>query len=67
LDVRRENAVSAAVQRTRVTRIIVAHRPETIRSADRALVLEQGKIMKSLQVLADDHHLPLSLTGLRGK
>jgi ATP-binding cassette subfamily B protein RaxB len=67
LDVWRENAVSAAVQRTRVTRIIVAHRPETIRSADRALALEQGKIMKSLQVLAEDHHLPPSLTGLRGK
>lgn len=45
----REKAVSAAIRRTEVTRIIVAHRPETIRSADRVVVLEQGKIMKNLQ------------------
>jgi ATP-binding cassette, subfamily B, bacterial CvaB/MchF/RaxB len=41
LDVVGESAVSAAIRATRVTRIIVAHRPETIRSADRVIHLDQ--------------------------
>jgi ATP-binding cassette subfamily B protein RaxB len=41
LDVAGESAVSAAIRATRVTRIIVAHRPETIRSADRVIHLDQ--------------------------
>jgi ATP-binding cassette, subfamily B, bacterial CvaB/MchF/RaxB len=41
LDVAGESAVSAAIRTTRVTRIIVAHRPETIRSADRVIHLDQ--------------------------
>ena len=64
LDVGREKAVSAAVRRTQVTRIIVAHRPETIRSANRVIVLEQGKVLENLQALADDHDLPPSLVSL---
>lgn len=39
LDVALEQAVNTAVQKLKVTRIIIAHRPETIRSADRILVL----------------------------
>lgn len=42
------------------------YRPETIRSADRVIVLEQGKVMKNLQVLADDSDLPPSLAALFG-
>jgi ATP-binding cassette subfamily B protein RaxB len=41
LDVTNEKAVSAAICATRVTRIIVAHRPETIRSAERVIYLDQ--------------------------
>ena len=41
LDVTNEKAVSAAIRATRVTRIIVAHRPETIRSAERVIYLDQ--------------------------
>ena len=44
LDVSREAAVNEAIRATNVTRIIVAHRPETIRSSDRTIVLEQGKV-----------------------
>jgi ATP-binding cassette subfamily B protein RaxB len=44
LDVGREKAVSDALRASRVTRIIVAHRPETIMSADRVVTLEGGKI-----------------------
>lgn len=40
LDLAAEKAVSAAIRGTRVTRIIVAHRPETIRSTDRVISLD---------------------------
>jgi ATP-binding cassette, subfamily B, bacterial CvaB/MchF/RaxB len=39
LDVALERAVNAAIQGRRFTRIIIAHRPETIRSADRVIEL----------------------------
>jgi len=48
LDVKREREVNDAVRRLEFTRVIVAHRPETIASADRVLVLENGKIVRSL-------------------
>jgi ATP-binding cassette subfamily B protein RaxB len=41
LDVANEKEVSAAIRATRVTRIIVAHRPETIRSAERVICLDE--------------------------
>ena len=44
LDVDREKAVNAAIRNTRVTRIIIAHRPETILAADRVVSLGQGKV-----------------------
>lgn len=46
LDVMREQAVSIAVRELNLTRIIVAHRPETIASADRVLVLEGGRVIR---------------------
>jgi len=45
LDIDCERQVNAAVQSLRMTRIIIAHRPETIASADRVLHLERGKII----------------------
>lgn len=39
LDVATEQAVSSAIRAARVTRIIAAHRPETIRSMERVIVL----------------------------
>ncbi|GAB2490137.1 peptidase domain-containing ABC transporter [Arenimonas alkanexedens] len=44
LDLARERLVNAAVQRLRLTRLIIAHRPETIASADRVLVLCGGRV-----------------------
>jgi ATP-binding cassette, subfamily B, bacterial CvaB/MchF/RaxB len=49
LDVEREKAVNTAIRATEVTRIIVAHRPETIQSTDRYIVLDKGKVVKDLQ------------------
>jgi ATP-binding cassette subfamily B protein RaxB len=42
LDVERERLINEAIRNMRVTRIIIAHRPETLRSADRVIVLNQG-------------------------
>lgn len=61
LDLRREKRVSAAIKQTGMTRILVAHRPETIRSANRVIDLENGKIRKNLH-LVDDGVIPLSST-----
>ncbi|WP_122384752.1 ATP-binding cassette domain-containing protein, partial [Pseudomonas savastanoi] len=44
LDINREAAVNQALQTLNITRIIVAHRPETIRTADRVVALAQGRV-----------------------
>ena len=49
LDVWNEQAVNAAIARIPLTRIIVAHRPETIAMAQRVVVLEQGKVARDLE------------------
>jgi len=51
LDVANEKAVSAAIRAARVTRIIAAHRPETIRSTDRVISLDQGGKLKPFRFL----------------
>ena len=50
LDVERERAVNAAVAALKLTRIIVAHRPETIASADRVIVLVGGVVREDRPV-----------------
>ncbi len=42
LDVQTERVVNEAIKALDVTRVIIAHRPETIRTADRVLLLEKG-------------------------
>ncbi len=44
LDEDSERAVNEAVNRLRLTKILIAHRPETIASADRVLVMADGRI-----------------------
>ncbi len=46
LDVNLERAVNVSVGASQITRIIVAHRPETIRSADRVIQLDRGLIVQ---------------------
>jgi ATP-binding cassette subfamily B protein RaxB len=50
LDVARERVVNEAVRATRMTRIIIAHRPETIRASDRVLVFDRGRIVSEEHV-----------------
>ncbi len=49
LDVMRERLVNEAVRRLQLTKVIVAHRPETIASADRVLVMEQGRVAQEFR------------------
>jgi ATP-binding cassette subfamily B protein RaxB len=49
LDVEREREVNAAIRQLQITRVIVAHRPETIASAGRVIVLQDGRVSQDLR------------------
>ncbi len=49
LDVQKERAVNEAIRALRLTRIIIAHRPETIASAARVIVLQAGRVAQDLR------------------
>jgi ATP-binding cassette subfamily B protein RaxB len=49
LDVQKERAVNDAIRALALTRILIAHRPETIASADRVIVLQAGKVAQDLR------------------
>lgn len=66
LDVTRERLVSAAVQALKLTRIIIAHRPETIASADRVLVLQDGRIAEEFRPRAQSMLMERELGHERG-
>lgn len=44
LDLRRESMVSAAIRGLEITRIIVAHRPQTAEHADRIVLIDKGRV-----------------------
>ncbi len=45
LDVQKESEINRAISKLNITRIIVAHRPETLRLADRVVQLREGVIV----------------------
>ncbi|MDD5247387.1 MAG: peptidase domain-containing ABC transporter [Rhodocyclaceae bacterium] len=45
LDITRETMVNTAIKSLNVTRVIVAHRPETIATAARVIALAEGKVV----------------------
>ncbi len=53
LDVERERSVNSTLSELPLTRIIVAHRPDTISSADRVIRLKDGKIASDVVKDAD--------------
>jgi ATP-binding cassette subfamily B protein RaxB len=53
LDIHREKAVNEAIKKLSLTRIIIAHRPETIASAGRVIVLQGGRVVQDLRRAAD--------------
>lgn len=67
LDVQREAAVNAALSRLAPTRIVVAHRPETIRASQRVISFNGGVLVSDLRqepAQPDDH--PQKDHGLSG-
>jgi ATP-binding cassette, subfamily B, bacterial CvaB/MchF/RaxB len=58
LDVDRERAVNAALAAACVTRIVIAHRPETIRASGRMITLCDGKVSSHRTDGAVELHLP---------
>jgi len=49
LDIMKERSVNQAISQLELTKVMVAHRRETIQSAGRVLVMEDGKIVQALQ------------------
>lgn len=47
LDLERERRIAELLRDMRMTRVIVAHRPETVSTADRVLVLIQGQLIEA--------------------
>ncbi|MFZ6674364.1 hypothetical protein, partial [Undibacterium sp. Xuan67W] len=59
LDIWNEQAVNSAIQRIQLTRIIVAHRPETIGMAQRVVVLQQGAMVQDVLKPVEMPDLPI--------
>ena len=49
LDIDRERSVNHAIRQLSLTRVIVAHRPETIAAAGRVIVLSEGRVSQDLR------------------
>ena len=47
-DVEREREVNQSIRQLSLTRVIVAHRPETIASASRVIVMQDGRVAQDL-------------------
>ena len=54
LDIEREHEVNSAIARLDVTRVIIAHRPETIASADRVIRIDRGRVISDHVNLAEN-------------
>jgi ATP-binding cassette subfamily B protein RaxB len=51
LDVKREILVSSAIRALHITRVIVAHRPQTAATADRIVTLDAGRIVRDARLV----------------
>ncbi len=60
LDVGRERQVTEAINKLPMTRITIAHRPETIASADRVIVIHEGKVQQEMKQIKNTVLDPLS-------
>jgi len=79
LDVASERRINRSLQSLKITRILVAHRAETIASAQRVVVLESGRVARDLRrpsdpvdehEQAEPHHvneMPVPGHGLEGE
>ena len=51
LDLQNERAVSAALSHLPLTRLIIAHRPETIAGAQRVVLVREGQVTELARVV----------------
>jgi ATP-binding cassette subfamily B protein RaxB len=58
LDVKREIIVSSAIRALNITRVIVAHRPQTTATADRIVTLERGHIAREARIASSAPRRP---------
>jgi ATP-binding cassette subfamily B protein RaxB len=58
LDVARERQVVAALKQLKITRVVIAHRPETVAMADRVVKIEGGKIVQELRNVSGPAEAP---------
>ncbi len=58
LDVKREIIVSSAIRALNITRVIVAHRPQTTATADRIVTLEGGRIVREARIASGGPRRP---------
>jgi ATP-binding cassette, subfamily B, bacterial CvaB/MchF/RaxB len=54
LDIFKEQAINNMIKSLNITRVIIAHRPETIASVDRIITLNNGRIISD-KMIADDY------------
>ncbi|TRW91454.1 peptidase domain-containing ABC transporter [Paracoccus sp. M683] len=66
LDVTREAAVNAALSRLAPTRIVVAHRPETIRASERVITFEKGRIASDVRQNRATDDAPMKVLARHG-
>lgn len=59
LDLQLEQHVNQAVQQLKMTRIIIAHRPQTIAAAERILLLDQGQLFDITEQWRQHQHTNL--------
>jgi len=52
LDIDRERLVNQAIRQLEITRVVVAHRPETIAAAARVVVLAGGRVSQDLRTVS---------------
>lgn len=68
LDLDKEREVNRALAQLKITRIVIAHRPETLRAADRIVVLREGRVCPPLDgdaiAFAEAASQSLGATGL---
>ncbi|WP_229333400.1 peptidase domain-containing ABC transporter [Glaciecola sp. MH2013] len=59
LDIANEKQINQHLSRLNITKILIAHRPETIRSADAVLTLNDGSVSPKLSYVDKKHNPPL--------
>ena len=63
LDLDTEREVNRALATLRITRVVIAHRPDTIRAADRTILLTEGRVAPGPDLMTRETRSPKSALG----